>query len=280
MSPAGQDTADDRPWPAVIDAAVAANELLGAGPVVRVEPGTWALERAMVHHLPPQRAASLVAVLDRLAGRAPFAVPEVVMAAGGWVVTRTPAGERADRPERHADPDDLVCAVGAGLRSLHDLPVGELARHEGASPGSGWDAVAERCRAAVAGGRVDRSRLPAPYDRYPPDRLLELFLDGRPAIDDDVLCHGRATMEAFLVDHGRFSGFARLDVALVADRHLDLATAHRSAQAVFGPEAVFRLYDAYGADPDLVRLDHYVLAGHLLGSGATSGPVEAAEPGA
>jgi aminoglycoside phosphotransferase len=61
-----------------------------------------------------------------------------------------------------------------------------------------------------------------------------------------------------------FSGFDRIDVMMAADRHFDLAVLHRSVHDLLGPEAVFRLYDAYGLEPDLIRLDHYILASHLI----------------
>ena len=47
--------------------------------------------------------------------------------------------------------------------------------------------------------------------------------------------------------------------------HFDLAIVQRSLHYDLGPAAVFGSYEGYGADPDLVRLDHFVLASLLIG---------------
>jgi aminoglycoside phosphotransferase len=69
-------------------------------------------------------------------------------------------------------------------------------------------------------------------------------------------------------------GFGSL---IVADRHLDLAIAHLSVGAVLGQEAVFGFYDAYGRDPDLIRLDRAVLVAHVLGAVPALETTETAE---
>ncbi len=177
----------------------------------------------------------------------------------------SPAGQPADRPDLHADPDDLVVAVANGLRQLHELS-GDERRDVGQHAATGgWEAFVDRCRAAVGDERFDPSLLPAPYDRYDGDQLLAMVVDGRPATEEPVLCHGRPVLAEFMVDGGSFSGFRSLDLMVVADRHLDLAIIHQSVHLALGPEAVFRFYEAYGSDPDIVRLDHYILICHLLG---------------
>lgn len=254
----------DRPWPAVVERLVACSE----EPSVARGPDRWSVGPLTVRRFPDDRSRqATVALLDRLAGSAPFAVPTIVGEAGRWLVTARPDGHPADRPELHADPDELVTAVGAGLKALHDLPLSALRADDGARPPEGWPAVAERCRAAVADGLVDSAALPGPYDRYRPDELLAMLIGGRPSAEDLVCCHGSPSAGMLLVAGGRFVGFDGIESALVADRHLDLAVAHQSVQHHLGPEAVFRLYDAYGGDPDVIRLDHYVLASHLLGLG-------------
>lgn len=188
-------------------------------------------------------------------------------------------GQPADRPDLHPDPDDLVVAVAAGLRALHQLPVEHGAGHLGAADITEW------CRSAVAAGSVDTEQLPEPYRRYNPNQLLDMVIEsaeatttgtatttgvaktaGVAAADPElVVCHGRPTLDRLLIGNGEFLGFTDFDLVAVADRHLDLAVVHRSVQAVFGPEAVFRFYDAYGRDPHVARLEHYILVTHLLG---------------
>lgn len=208
--------------------------------------------------------AGSAAVIGRL-GDADFPVGAVLGSHEEWLVTERVAGESAGRPDLHPDPDDLVVAVGHGLRLLHDLPI-ETLETDADWPlvDWGWEPVLARCRRRVEDGTLDAKELPHPYDRYQPSELLAMLAEGRPDKEDLVCCHGAAVVDRVMVESGTFRGFDRLDSAVVADRHLDLAVMHLSLQELLGPEAVFRFYDSYGADPDLVRLDHYVLVSHLL----------------
>jgi len=178
-----------------------------------------------------------------------------------------PTALTAAQPDRHHQVIGVRVAVGTGLRALHDLPLP-------GDPGMtiGWAAVADRCRAAVAAAEPAAHRLPEPYGRYPMDQLLTMFIDGRPADPDAdlVVCHGQPTLDRFLVEGGRFQGLTGFDSVIVANRHLDLAVIHQSVQAVLGPEAVFRLYAAYGQDPNVALLEHHILASHLLGTAPVS----------
>jgi aminoglycoside phosphotransferase len=129
----------------------------------------------------------------------------------------------------------------------------------------------------VEAGLVDPAALPRPYDRYRPQRLLELLIEGGSVeAGPPVLCHGRPDLDRCLVDRSHFSGFDGLEWAVVADRHLDLAVAHLGVAAILGAEAVPSLYDGYGADPDLILLDHHILAAHLLWAGGVPGALPGA----
>lgn len=190
------------------------------------------------------------------------AVPQVVLRDGAWLVTRRPDGTPVDEPDRHPDPDDLVTAVGAGLRVLHGIDPAAVPSAE--PDGGAAAAVLARCRATIGSWSAD-ARLPPPYDRRAPGELLELLEDGWPADGEPVVCHGEPTADALLASNGTLVGIDRVDRAVVGDRHLDLAIVHLSIGDHLGPEAVFRFYEAYGDDPSIVRLDHYVLAANLLG---------------
>ncbi len=238
--------------------------------------GRWIGPSAIVERFEPSDGEPggdgrwIGALMAQLAERS-FPVGELLLETNRWAVSTRPSGHPADRPDLHADPDDLVVAVGAGLRQLHALSATDAPA--AAERGSGWDAIAESCRTAVAAPGFHVAALPAPYDRYDGPTLLAMMLDGRPGAEEAVCCHGRPTLRRFMVDGGRFTGFQGLADVVVADRHLDLAVIHQSVHHELGPEAVFRFYQAYGADPDLVRLDHYVLVSHLLGTS----PLDAAQ---
>ncbi|MDH3683382.1 MAG: hypothetical protein OEV40_25970, partial [Acidimicrobiia bacterium] len=128
---------------------------------------------------------------------------------------------------------------------------------------------------AVAAGRVDAAALPSPYDRYDPGRLVTVIHETRPSSepsDDLVVCHGTPVVPNLFLDSGRFAGWTGLARLGVADRHADLAVAHRSIHALFGPDAVFGFYEGYGAEPDLVALDHYILIDVVLAAVAQPDP--------
>ena len=233
---------------------------------------------------PTMTVDRLAAMVGRLGDVAPFQVGPVLGRVDGdhdgrpasWLAVDGPVGGPGDRPENHPDPDDLVAAIGTGMRAMHELAPATL--DDDANPGGRsdpWAAIVDLCRSSVEANLVDPVSLPPPYDRYRPERLLELVdeaasTDARSGsrsvgADSLVCCHGFATAARFVVDRGRFAGFDRIEAPLVADRHFDLAVLQQSVHHTFGPEAVFRLYEAYGSDPDLVLLDRYVLVSHLLG---------------
>jgi aminoglycoside phosphotransferase len=254
----------DRPWPEAVDRLVGPTD----EPVVRRGPARWSVGSMSVLRLDGPGAGPAAAErLERIGSAATFAVPTVRGADGPWLVTERPPGIPVDQPERHPDPGALAGLVGVGLRALHGLSPSLADRCPPPSASAAWDGVVERCRRSVAAGRVDASTLPPPYDRYSPERLLELLVEGRPATDEaPVLCHGGPGLDRCLVDGERFAGFDGLEAVVIADRHLDLAVVHLEVAATLGAEAVVGLHEGYGTDPDLVRLEHYVLAVHLLGA--------------
>ncbi|MFT7597749.1 MAG: aminoglycoside phosphotransferase [Acidimicrobiales bacterium] len=158
-----------------------------------------------------------------------------------------------DRPDRLGDLVSVVGLVAEILLRIHALPIDD------APFDRGWEALASRLD-----NEVDGAELPEPYCRYDLATLQRLWRDGRPDTEDLVVCHGSPLLVNMGFGDGRLTTLARVDHPCVADRHLDLAIAHQSIQQHLGPEAVFAFYDAYGIPPDLVRLDHYVLASHLL----------------
>lgn len=278
-------TADETaapPWPGPVDDILdsggyrEAPQACGRGIGLAGSADRWTKGRAMVYRFGPaaqqERYAAVLGRLADRAGQAGFATPTVIGQVGRWLVVTGPEGTGADKPELHPDPDDLITAVGAGMRLLHRLPTDALISQQPRPDDEGRAAVAELCRRSVADGAVDPARLPAPYGRYSPDELIRLLVDGAPPRWEPVLCHGFATARRFIVDGGRFVGFDRIEAPLIADRHFDLAVIHQSVQHHFGPEAVFRFYEAYGSDPDIVRLEHHVLASHLLGRSPDAAP--------
>lgn len=301
-----------RPWPVAIDrlveSAIADRPVearTGARPdaveALAGRPERWRIGPLVVTHLDvthlddetPSSPPAPRPLAAALAECASFAGPRIVGHEGDWLVTEPPAGLPADRPDLHPEPATLATLMGQGLAALHGLapadlvdpartasdPVAEGPVGDGPvdEPLDGWAPIVDRCRRSVEAGRVDPAALPEPYDRYPPNRLLEMLTEavdairaadgGAAPVDPPVFAHGAAHPGRFVVDGDRFVGFDGFEVALVADRHLDLATTHLWVADLLGAEAVFGFYEGYGSDPHLGHLDAAVLAVRLLGTG-------------
>lgn len=201
----------------------------------------------------------------------------------GWFV-RTDArpGIPASRSDLHGQVEGLVDGLGAALRQLHDvdpLPAATVdmsskSHSESAAAGSerdsldpalfGWEFLAAAIRKNVEEGNVDPASLPHPYSRYDARKLLEFWLEGKPESGELVLSHGNPRLANLYFDGADFVGASDLANVCYADRHLDLAVLHHEIHEHLGAEAVFRFYEAYGQDPILVRLDHYLLASYLF----------------
>jgi len=222
----------------------------------------WLTETSAVKAVPIDRASELDAAAanaswlgDHVATAAPLLRSDAKDSA--WLVSERLIGVPSHRPDLHGDVGSLAEVAGNALRELHALPI-DLAP---SSLERGWEALDAVAAANVASGlgEVDE-----PYQRYSGEKLLELWREGRPEVEDLVICHGNATLPNMIAQQGVFAGWVGLGGVRVADRHLDLAFAHESIHRSLGPEAVYVFYDTYGQDPELLRLDHYLLAKQLL----------------
>lgn len=207
----------------------------------------------------------------------------------GWFV-RTDArpGIPASRSDLHGQVEGLVDGLGGALRRLHDVDPLAVATVETSSKShsqsaasdsernvpdpalSGWEFLAAAIRKNVEEGNVDPASLPHPYSRYDSEKLFEFWLEGRPEAEELVLSHGNPRLANLYFDGADFVGASDLANVCYADRHLDLAVLHHEIHEHLGAEAVFRFYEAYGQDPILVRLDHYLLASYLLPTWASA----------
>lgn len=147
------------------------------------------------------------------------------------------------------------------MSALHDE---DRSSPELGSLPSGWDAIDVAIGDRLRAGLIVPADFPEPYGRYESERLIDIWRNGRPEIEELVVCHGRPVLGSFHVDHGEVVAMGDLGGMRHADRHLDLAIVHQSLHSVLGPDAVFMFYDAYGLDPNLVLLDHYILGALLL----------------
>jgi aminoglycoside phosphotransferase len=218
---------------------------------------------SFVKFAPAGSGLPLAREAERLAWAQQFTpVPRVLNSGGDetgtWLHTAALPGRNAVDARWLADPAPAVRAIGRGLRALHDaLPVPRC-------PFS-WMAedrlAAARRRAAT--GLIDVRQWHADYQHLTVARALAQAVN-RPPIDRLVVCHGDACAPNTLVgDDGGWIGHVDMATLGVADRWADLAIASWSLGWNFGPgwEPVF--WDAYGVDPDPVRIDYYRLLWEL-----------------
>ncbi len=254
------------------DAAPAA---AAAMPLARPWPGlVWAVGNRWVWAAPPGSGRAR-AEADGLALLGPH-LPclELVLHHGEWLVTTAPVGHPATEPERQPRPDEVPSIIGAALRRLHDLdPTTVLEGSGGAERISrSSDSLLAAISAGLADATIDPSALPDPYRRYGAADLAAMVAEGaersaaaarRAGDDAPVMSHGHPVVGNWFLQGGATAAVTGLHQAGQADRHLDLAIVYRSLTDHFGAEAVFGFVDAYGIDPDLIRLDHHLLVGLL-----------------
>jgi aminoglycoside phosphotransferase len=230
------------------------NELGG----LTFEVGTGS-ERCFVKWAPAGSGLDLAAEAARIEWAVAFTpVPRLLDKgadeAGTWIVTSGLPGENAVDDRWKADPATAVCAIGRGLRALHNaLPVKGC-------PFS-WsveDRLAEIDRRASSG-------LLAPANWHEVHRSLDLsealdLLAVVPPIDQLVVCHGDACApNTLLTSDGRWSGHVDLGSLGSADRWADLAIATWSADWNYGHGWEVELLAAYGVVPDPDRMRYYRL---------------------
>lgn len=166
------------------------------------------------------------------------------------------AGVPADRPDLHGDLPGLAALLGRIVARIHAVTV-----PDSAEPFDPLAGIERR----LAAGRIDPDRLPHPYSSHAPEELVERFRRA-PATDgcSPVCCVGALTIDRLLISGDELVGIAG-GYGLVADRHADLAVVQQSIFTLLGGDAVFGFYEAYQTQPNIIELDRWTLAGHLLG---------------
>jgi aminoglycoside phosphotransferase len=168
---------------------------------------------------------------------------------------------------------DLPAAsTESAARSLGSFLAGLHARDSQACPFERWLAVTvPLARVKTDEGEVDEDDFDPEREGRTATDLYQVLLDQRPRAEtletrDLVVCHGDACLPNFLADPGTLEITGMIDVGRlgVADRHLDLALATRSAadtslNPAYGLPAAEALLDAYGLPVDPWLLDFYRL---------------------
>ncbi|MDH3752948.1 MAG: phosphotransferase [Acidimicrobiia bacterium] len=198
--------------------------------------------------------------LDWLVGRA--GTPVVIEAGRDdrhhWLVTERVSGSPASSGEHAFDAIGTVAATATAIRALHDLVI------DGCPFSLRLDVTLDRARGRIDDGALGPNDLDPAFRRFSPRRLFELVNESPPDEIDLVVCHGMPSLDTILIDRGNAAGLIGLEACGVADRHLDLALIARDLLARIGPDALPVFFDAYGADPDAMRIDWYLQLAQLL----------------
>ncbi len=165
--------------------------------------------------------------LGWLAGRHP--APRVVEygedEAATWLVTEAVPGEHAVGDRWRARRPEAIRAIADGLLALHAIPVADFP--------DGWTE------------EVWVGRQPASIGERPP-------------ILDPVLVHGDACAPNTQISlDGAWTGNVDFGDLAVGDRWADLAVASMSLDWNFGEGHQDELFEAYGIEPDPVRIRYY-----------------------
>ena len=220
----------------------------------------WLVGPHLVRCGPPDVLAAEVERHNWLAEHSPM--PELAVALDEWLVT-VDVGHPVPRPELQPNPDEVPAVLGAAMAELHRLDPASCPFD------GGWSSQLTIVEQAVEAKMLDASTLPDPYGRYRPDQLLAMIVESQPSDVDAVVCLGTPVASNLFLRGGVFCGAVGVNTLGIADRHRDLAVCHRSLLAHFGPEALLGFYEGYGTDPDLVRLDHYILIDVVLAAVAS-----------
>ncbi len=166
--------------------------------------------------------------LGWLSGRHP--VPEVIDHGGDdhaqWLVTAALDGEHAVGDRWRARRTEAIEAIATGLRAIHAVDVATFPPEWIAA---GW-----------------------------PNARHESVGD-RPPVSESVLVHGDACAPNTLISvaDGRWTGNVDFGDLTVGDRWADLAIASLSLDWNFGEGHQQEFFDAYGIDPDPIRIASY-----------------------
>ena len=181
-----------------------------------------------------------------------------------WVALERSGSWPGNMVEHHPEPAALAAGLGRSLHALHHLDPTTVSADLKLCHGEGWEGVAQQVESRLDANNFEPRELREPYRRYGPEQLWEMFRGARPQQEDLVINHGQFLPSNVLVSGGETGGLLGLSSMRLADRHFDLARMHLAIHELLGGEAVFAFYDAYGSEPNLIAIDHYIFAHTLL----------------
>ncbi|EYB69028.1 aminoglycoside phosphotransferase [Deinococcus phoenicis] len=173
-------------------------------------------------------------------------------------MTRLPGIPMSD-PDAALHPERVTDLLARALRELHALPARECPFN------MSLPVTLRLAREQVQAGQVDETNFDAERQGRSAADVFNELIRTRPAREDIVVTHGDPCLPNVILNGEYVEGFVDLGRAGLADRHADLALAHRDLTADFGPEHAERFLDLYGrALVDEGKLAYYRLLDELF----------------
>lgn len=173
-------------------------------------------------------------------------------------MTRLPGVPMSD-PDARLHPERVTDLLARALRELHALPLRECPFN------ASLPVTLRLARERVAAGVVDESDFDAERRGRSAADLFHELVRTRPAREDLVVTHGDACLPNLLLNGEYVEGLIDVGRAGLADRHTDLALAHRSLTRNLDEAHAERFLDLYGrALVDEGKLSYYRLLDELF----------------
>ena len=169
-----------------------------------------------------------------------------------WLVLEALPG--ADATRVADDPENVVRALGEGLRRFHEMaPVDECPFD------FTLDVALEHVARRVHSGREMHDDLHEDFKHMTPLEVLDELQRTRPSSEDVVVCHGDYCFPNMLLTDGAVTGYLDLGELGLADRWWDIAVGAWSVTWNVDPKWESVFYQAYGVEPDPARIRYYRL---------------------
>lgn len=173
-------------------------------------------------------------------------------------MTRVPGIPMSD-PDATLHPQRMVTLLARALREMHALPLRDCPFRET------LDVRLHAAREHVLNGVIDAGDFDEARLGRTPHSIFNELVRTRPIHEDLVVTHGDACLPNFIVNGEFVEGLIDVGRAGIADRHMDLALAWRSARSNLGPEYAGQLLDEYGrALVDEDKLAYFLLLDELF----------------
>ncbi|WP_189088878.1 APH(3') family aminoglycoside O-phosphotransferase [Deinococcus ruber] len=173
-------------------------------------------------------------------------------------MTRIP-GIPLHHPDALLHPERVTDLLARALRELHAQPVRDCPFN------ASLNVRLREARERVAAGMIDETDFDSERSGWTAQQVWTELLRTRPGGEDLVLTHGDACLPNLLLDGEYIAGFVDVGRLGIADRHADIALAHRSLTFNIGPDAAEQFLDIYGRElvkPE--KLTYYRLLDELF----------------